>query len=277
MRGNMKKDNLIARIKGLKSIKPEENWLILSKKQVLAQISGIKQESASASVFVFSWGYKLGAALCAFALLFSGVVTIAASAPVDSPLYSVKITLEKAVIALAPANERVDLQLALTQQMVNDLTKSVGSAHNQLAIETINQNLNEISVQLHQIAHPSQVAAVSEKIQKDVLRIKEELQQVPTDKPEMASSIQKLADRVASVEFEIFALKNEAEDKINNCPAYLAKSLAQLEEKVNNGNLPAETTAKILSQLKEADDYVANNRCVDALVILDKVQRELED
>jgi len=50
----------------------------------------------------------------------------------------------------------MDLQLLVTQQIINDLTQTVGSANSQLAIETINQNLNEIASQLHQIAHPSE-------------------------------------------------------------------------------------------------------------------------
>jgi len=152
----MKKEELIERIRGLKSIKPEENWLILSKKQVLTQTRERKQESVKAPIFVFSWGYKLGAAVCAFVLLFSGVAAMATSASVDSPLYSVKIALEKTLISLAPANEQMDLQLFVTQQIINDLTQTVGSANSQLAIETINQNLNEIASQLHQIAHPSE-------------------------------------------------------------------------------------------------------------------------
>jgi len=271
----MKKEELIERIRGLKSIKPEENWLILSKKQVLAQMRERKQESVKAPIFVFSWGYKLGAAVCAFVLLFSGVAAMAASASVDSPLYSVKIALEKTLISLAPANEQMDLQLFVTQQIINDLTQTVGSANSQLAIETINQNLNEIASQLHQIAHPSEVAAISEKVQKDVLKIKEELQQVPTDKPEIASSLQKLNNQVASVESDVFALKNEAEEKINNCPVYLEKLLVQIENQVNDGNLPQESKEKILNQLKETDEYLVNGRCVDALVILDNLQKQL--
>jgi len=50
----MKKEELIERIRGLKSIKPEQNWLILSKKQVLTQTRERKQESVKAPIFVFS-------------------------------------------------------------------------------------------------------------------------------------------------------------------------------------------------------------------------------
>jgi len=57
------------------------------------------------------------------------------------------------------------------------------------------------------------VAAISEKVQKDVLKIKEELQQVPTDKPEIASSLQKLTNQVVSVESEVFALKTKLKKK----------------------------------------------------------------
>jgi len=271
----MKKEELIERIRGLKSIKPEQNWLILTKKQVLAQTRERKQESVKAPIFVFSWGYKLGAAVCAFVLLFSGVAAIAASASVDSPLYSVKIALEKTLISLAPADEQMDLQLLVTQQIINDLTQTVGSANSQLAFETINKNLNEIASQLHQIAHPSEVAAMSEKVQKDVLKIKEELQQVPTDKPEIASSLQKLTNQVVSVESEVFALKNEAEEKINNCPVYLDESLSQIKNKIDDLNLTDEKKSEVLEQLKQADELLSANRCVDALVIIEKLEKDL--
>jgi|GEM_PF-1120054 len=275
MRVDMEKRGLIEQIKQLKMIKPETNWLILSKKEILAKISLLTPKSIKRPIFVFSWSYKLAAVIFSIMLLFSGTALLAQSASVNSPLYGLKIAMAKAIIALAPAEERLDLKLALIQNISEDLVKVAGGYHNQLALETINQNLSDVASQLRKATHPSEVVMISGKIQKETLKIKEELKQVPTNKPEVASSIQKLEKQIKTMELETFALKNEAEQKISNCPLYLDKSLTELKEKIDNIILSDEQKEVLIIQLKEAGELLINNRCVDSLVMIDKIEKEL--
>ena len=271
----MKKSELTSRIKELKSIKPDENWLVLSKKELMSQISTIKPQSAKAPIFVFSWKYKLVGVICAMMLLFAGVISFAYSAPIDNPLYGLKIGFNKVLISLAPQSVKMDLRMTLTEMIARDLNKKVGEYNNQLAIETLNQNLDAIAMELKQISHPQQLAVLSEKVQKETSKIKESLKQIPTDKPEVASAVGKLENQIQQVESEVFSLKNEAEQKINNCPVYLDESLSQIKNKIDDFNLTDEKKSEVLEQLKQADELLSANRCVDALVIIEKLEKDL--
>ena len=277
----MKRADLIKQLKQLQEIKPDDEWRNLSKNQLLSQISTINNnperlKSEKLPIFVFSRSYKMASVFCAIMLLFSGIIGIAQSASIDNPFYSVKIGLEKMVVAVAPEELQMDLKMALTQQIVSDLTKTSGDLENQLAIQTVKKNLDEIALQLQNIDHPSEVAMVSDKVQQKTSQIKSELKQVPIDKineSELKESFQNLENQVGAVESQAFALKSQAEEKINNCPAYLEQDLDQLKQKIELSN-PSTST---LNQLQKINDYLANNRCVDALVILDNLQKQLDN
>jgi len=277
----MKKADIIKQLKQLQEIKPDDEWRNLSKNQLLSQISTINNnperlKSEKLPIFVFSRSYKMASVFCALMLLFSGTIGIAQSASIDNPFYSVKIGLEKMVVAVAPEELQMDLKMALTQQIVSDLTKTSGDLENQLAIQTVKKNLDEISIQLQNIDHPSEVAMISDKVQQKTSQIKSELKQVPVDKinkSELKNSFQSLENQVGAVESQAFALKSQAEEKINNCPAYLEQDLIQLKQKIELSN-PSTST---LNQLQKINDYLANNRCVDALVILDNLQKQLDN
>jgi hypothetical protein len=276
----MKKADIIKQLKQLQEIKPDDEWRNLSKNQLLSQISTINNnperlKSEKLPIFVFSRSYKMASVFCALMLLFSGTIGIAQSASIDNPFYSVKIGLEKMVVAVAPEELQMDLKMALTQQIVSDLTKTSGDLENQLAIQTVKKNLDEIAIQLQNINHPSEVAMISDKVQQKTSQIKNELKQVPVDKinTEIKNSFQSLENQVGAVESQAFALKSQAEEKINNCPAYLEQDLIQLKQKIELSN-PSTST---LNQLQKINDYLANNRCVDALVILDNLQKQLDN
>jgi hypothetical protein len=277
----MKKADIIKQLKQLQEIKPDDEWRNLSKNQLLSQISTINNnperlKSEKLPIFVFSRSYKMASVFCALMLLFSGTIGIAQSASIDNPFYSVKIGLEKMVVAVAPEELQMDLKMALTQQIVRDLTETSGDLENQLAIQTVKKNLDEIAIQLQNIDHPSEVAMISDKVQQKTSQIKSELKQVPVDKinkSELKNSFQSLENQVGAVESQAFALKSQAEEKINNCPAYLEQDLIQLKQKIELSN-PSTST---LNQLQKINDYLANNRCVDALVILDNLQKQLDN
>ncbi|HOM33458.1 MAG TPA: hypothetical protein PK168_02655, partial [Candidatus Paceibacterota bacterium] len=239
----MKKADIIKQLKQLQEIKPDDEWRNLSKNQLLSQISTINNnperlKSEKLPIFVFSRSYKMASVFCAIMLLFSGIIGIAQSASIDNPFYSVKIGLEKMVVAVAPEELQMDLKMALTQQIVSDLTKTSGDLENQLAIQTVKKNLDEIAIQLQNIDHPSEVAMISDKVQQKTSQIKSELKQVPVDKinTEIKNSFQSLENQVGAVESQAFALKSQAEEKINNCPAYLEQDLIQLKQKIELSN-----------------------------------------
>jgi len=276
----MKKADIIKQLKQLQEIKPDDEWRNLSKNQLLSQISTINNnperlKSEKLPIFVFSRSYKMASVFCAIMLLFSGIIGIAQSASIYNPFYSVKIGLEKMVVAVAPEELQMDLKMALTQQIVSDLTKTSGDLENQLAIQTVKKNLDEIAIQLQNIDHPSEVAMISDKVQQKTSQIKNELKQVPVDKinTEIKNSFQSLENQVGAVESQAFALKSQAEEKINNCPAYLEQDLIQLKQKIELSN-PSTST---LNQLQKINDYLVNNRCIDALVILDNLQKQLDN
>jgi len=80
---------------------------------------------------------------------------------------------------------------------------------------------------------------------------------------------------VEEIDSQIFAALKEAEEKINNCPVYLTKELESLREYVQSASLNEESEEIIARQLLEAADYLEAGRCVDALVILDQINKDL--
>lgn len=270
----MKKAEIIARIKQLKMIRPDQEWLDSSKRILMAQIEKTEIKSAQAPIFVFGWKYKLAAVFCAFLLLFGGIVNLAQTASIDSPLYSFKLLINKSLIALAPAEYKLDLKMMLTQAVVNDLNKKVGDYYNQLAFETVAQNLEELTNQIKQISNPQQVAILSEQLQKETNKAKESLKQI-ANKNESASEIVKIQNQLQEVENKVFALKSEAEEKIDHCPVYLEDDLNYIKDKIDYIDFSMEQKEEIINQLKQADELLSNNRCVDVLMIIDELKQKM--
>lgn len=271
----MKKAEIIKHLQQLKDIKPDSDWLLLSKRALMAKIATLEPKMEKEPVFVFSWQYKLGAVIASLLILISGAVGFAQSASVDSPLYGLKIFSQKAAISLAPKECQLDLRMVLTQRVINDLNNKANTYSHQLALETAIQNLDDLTLQIKNISHPQTVALLTERIQNEATKVKDNLKQIPTNKPETVAKVEKMENQLQAIENRVFTLKTEAEEKIQQCPIYLEKDINYLNEKIDALNLSAEAKMNALNSLKQANELLEANHCVDALVILETLQKEL--
>lgn len=256
----MKEEELKAKLKELQKIKPDLAWLKSSRSFILAKIKEVPQEQPSLK-FSFSFGYKLAFIFSLFLLLCSGFLIIASSASLKSPFYPLRLALEKSLIALAPQSLKMDLKLALAKKTIKEYNELFNGQKADLALKNFDQNLKEISADLKKIPHPQELLSLTQRIQK-------EIREVPIEKKE-------LFEPLNNFQSQIFALEKEAEEKIVQCPNYLFEKLNNLNKALESSSLKEEKAQIIVEQLKEAQDYLNNYRCVDALVILDKLTQEL--
>ncbi|MDP2855669.1 MAG: hypothetical protein Q8N90_00925 [bacterium] len=260
----MQKREVISKIKSLKSIKPDSNWAISARHSLLAYVANFQPAALIRRAFYFPAFSKLAVGFASFSLIFSGLLVSAQSAGINSPLYAIKTASQKALIALTPKEHKLDLKIAFAHNMINDLQKATGDGRVIAVANDISRDLNDITADLKQVAHPQRVVALSKQIQEETSQVKN----FAKDNEELGNSLDKINSQV-------FALAKDAEDKINNCPAYISKQITDLTNYVDATSIADEGQKSIAKQLEEANGYLKSGQCVDALVIIDAINKDL--
>ncbi len=260
----MEKRAVVNKIKSLKSIKPDSNWAISARRALLAHVASFQPAVLARKVFYFPAFSKLAVGFASFSLIFSGLLVSAQSAGINSPLYVIKTASQKVLVALTPQEHKLDLKIAFAHRMINDLEKATGNGKVSAAANNISRDLNDIAVDLKQVSHPQRVVALSKQIQEETSQVKNFIK----DDKDLGSSLDEINSRV-------FALAKDAEDKINNCPVYITKQISDLTAYVDSDLVAEEMQKSIAEQLKEANGYLKTGQCVDALVIIDAINKNL--
>jgi hypothetical protein len=116
---------LIKKIQGLKGIEPRKDWVILTKKQILAQEFAPEANPQSLPFWgVFQLKYAL-ASLLVILVLGSGAFAFAQKALPGDLLYAVKRAVEKTRLSLVPKEERPNLQLEYANERLENLVAVV--------------------------------------------------------------------------------------------------------------------------------------------------------
>lgn len=254
----MEEKEIIEKLKELRKIKPTADWQEKSRAFLLAKIQQIPQKEPLPQ---FSFSYKLAGVFSLLILIFSTFLMTAASASLKSPLYPVRSILEKTLIALAPEETKIELKLILAEKKIKELNELVNNQGSALAFRDFDQNLKDLSLDLKKVSHPQELLFLTEKIQREIGKTEIKRKELVEPLNEFTS--------------QVFALQKEAEEKINQCPVYLSQRLIELEKAINNLVLEEKKAEEIAQQLEEAKLYLENSRCIDALVILDKIAQEL--
>lgn len=261
----MKKSEAISKIKSLKSLKPDSNWAISARQTLLAHVANFQPAALARRAFYFPAFSKLAVGFASFGLIFSGLMVSAQSAGINSPLYVIKTASQKVLIALTPREYKLDLKIAFAHNMINDLEQATGGNGKVMAAANdISRNLNDITADLKQVSHPQRVVALSKQIQAETSQVKN-----------FAKDDQELGDSLNKIDSQVFALAKDAEDKINNCPAYISKQITDLTNYVDSDSIAEEQQKSIAQQLEEANGHLKSGQCVDALVIIDAINKDL--
>lgn len=261
----MKKSEVVSKIKSLKSLKPDSNWAISARQNLLAHVAHFQPAALARRAFYFPAFSKLAVGFASFSLIFSGLLVSAQSAGINSPLYVIKTASQKVLIALTPQEHKLDLKIAFAHNMIDDLEKATGGNGKVMAAANdISRDLNDITADLKQVSHPQRIVALSRQIQEETSQVKN-----------FAKDNQELGDSLNEINSQVFALAKDAEDKINNCPAYISKQITDLTNYVDSDSIADERQKSIAKQLEEANGHLKSGQCVDALVIIDAINKDL--
>jgi hypothetical protein len=114
---------LIGKIKELKQIKPNQNWVFLTKSQIL----GIEEKKSFSPFWNFGFSnYRMKfafASIVAIMLMLGGYFIVERSLPGDA-LYLVRRAGHKVETVLIPTQEKPAYQLKLANDRLKDLTKA---------------------------------------------------------------------------------------------------------------------------------------------------------
>jgi len=273
----MDKKETISRIKTLKNIKPDPSWASSVRTTLLAYAASFVPAPLVRRGFYFSLASKLTVGLASLGLVFGGLLVSAQTVGINSPLYVIKTASQKALIALMPQEYKLDLKIAFAYQMIGDLEKVTKDGKVVAVAQDISQNLNDITSDLKKVSHPEKAVALSKKIQAETSQIKTNLNDFSQNNAQLSDSLKQVNATVDQINSEVVAVMKEAEDKISNCPAYISKQVSDLTNYINSAQIAESSQKEIASQILEANNYLKAGHCVDALVLIDGINKDLSN
>lgn len=271
----MEKQEFIHKIKALKKIKPDSEWVSFNRSILITKVASLMPVANVHRGFYWSFASKLTIGLASLALIFGGLLVSAQTAGITSPLYAIKTASQKALIAVMPKEYKLDLKIAFTHNLINDLEKVTKDNRAVVAVNNLNRDLNEITSDLKQVSHPQKAVALSKQIQEETSQIKNNFNNFPQDGGQLADSLKQINATVNDVDSQVFAVMNDAQNKIDNCPSYISKQVTDLASRINSISLSDSVQQNIANQILEANNYLKANRCIDALVIIDAINKTL--
>lgn len=170
---------LIQKIKELRGIEPNKEWVFLTKKEIL----GDKLSSAGTGIFrmfesALSYKYKYALSGLVAILLAGGIFISAQQALPGDLLYPVKRTIEKTRLVLAPKEQQPNIQL----EYANEKLESVVKVAQEKKVEKLAPLIEEYQINI------SEAARVLERVKNpDVKEIVKEAKQLEENKEKAQS------------------------------------------------------------------------------------------
>ena len=121
----MTENQLIDKIKGLKSIKPDSDWVSLTKSQIFSTEEIDKPSLLNSSLLNFGWifGHKLAFATLGVFAIFIGVFGFAQTSVPGDSLFTLKKIAEQSQTFFVSAKDQPSHNLALANKRLDDLTR----------------------------------------------------------------------------------------------------------------------------------------------------------
>ena len=144
----MTEKELIEKIQGFKGIKPEKDWVILTKKEILGEKPKIG----------FSFFFKPALAGALTLCILGGVFVFAQGALPGDSLYPLKKVAEKARLSFVSEKERPNLQLEYANEKLESLAKVVQNKQTKkvtLIIKEYQANVSEAAKSLEKVETPN--------------------------------------------------------------------------------------------------------------------------
>ena len=177
----MTEKELIKKLKELKEIKPSEEWVVLTKENIIRE--GITENRAFLSSIGSIFNVRpllkpvLAGAFC-FSLLF-GVFVLSQSQNVlpGDLLYSVKKISEQARLSLASEEEKPKVQLELTQKKLDELRKIAEENRGKnlaSAVQEVEESMKQTAESLKKVAEVRNDGKIVKEVKEKVDIIEEQ-------------------------------------------------------------------------------------------------------
>ncbi len=117
----MTEKDLIKQLKGLKEIKPRNEWVLLTKRQILSEESGVSVRHSMSNIFaVFQWKLAFAPVVSVFIVI--GLFGFANTTVPGDFLFPVKKAAEIAQIGLSLTSEKPEVHLRLANRRLEELS-----------------------------------------------------------------------------------------------------------------------------------------------------------
>ncbi|HJN61991.1 MAG TPA: DUF5667 domain-containing protein [Candidatus Parcubacteria bacterium] len=144
----MIENDIIKNLKELRQIKPRENWVVLTKKQILGKESYQPESVSIMDVLLLKWKPAFATPVLLFMVIFGLTFGFAQSTVPGDFLYSVKKMTESAQVTLSPENQKTKIHLEIANKRLEELDKIATS--NQ--VENLAPTIREFQISISEAA-----------------------------------------------------------------------------------------------------------------------------
>lgn len=161
----MTEQDIIGKLQTLKQIKPNKDWAVFAKSQIL----GLEKERGSLSVFQFVFGHKyaFAGALALFVMI--GTFGFSLKSNPGDALFNLKKAVEESQMVFMSEDEKLNFNLNKANQQIDDLAKAAQENDSQ----KINPALNEYKASMSAAAKNLANETDKTKIKETVARVKQ--------------------------------------------------------------------------------------------------------
>ena len=162
----MTENELISKIKELKQIKPKQDWVFLTKEQILS-----KKEEVSSPSFIrvmrFMFGHKLAFSSLVVFLVLIGTFSFAQKSLPGDTLFFIKKAVEKSQVVFVSEAEKPKFKLDQAKKRLQDLTK-IAEAND---TKKLAPAINEYQASMSEVAETLAKEEDKEKLKEIVLEV----------------------------------------------------------------------------------------------------------
>ena len=282
----MTEKELIEQLNELKSIKPNQNWASWLLSNILSQSSSVIASEAKQSQkpkihlvsFSFIHQYQKALVSTAFVVLFVSSFAFAQTTLPGNPLYPVKTLTQNARIALSSKDYKPVVRLQIAKARLEDMAK-ITDQEQAIALmsQNIQKDLQAIPQELKNIQKKQKALRISQQVQSEsenLTNMISKTQLQPQDKDSLNQTVQ-------DTQSQVFALINNTQEEINQCPSYLQNQLADLQKYFPDDvqtliQWPPDDINKVRVLLADIDADIKTGNCLEAMVKIDSINQILQ-
>jgi len=275
----MQEKDLIQKLQSLNEIKPNQDWAIWLKANILQTKpqSGLYKPKIKLAVFSFIPKYQKVMIPSLLALFFVFSFSFAQTSLPGSVLYPIKTLTQNTRIYFASENTKPVVRLEVAKVRMEDLGK-VENHEKEISIiaKNIGKDLEIVPQEIKKIDKKQVALDVSKDIQersKDLKAIADKISLEDKEREELNKSVE-------NSQSQVLALIIQTTDEINQCPSYLQDKLVDLGKYFNDVQeglyqWSADDIIESRDLFMEANDAFKAGDCLTAIDKIESVNKLL--